>query len=77
MAHLCRALLLALDDLLAVIHDFISTKVSRSGLDRCLCCHGVGNLNALKPTVPVQPHKAFKSYVPGYLQQDGQAPRHS
>ncbi len=70
VVHLRRALLLPLDDLLAVTHEFISEKVSRSGLDRCLRRHGVGNLNALKPTEPAQPHKAFKSYVPGYLHMD-------
>lgn len=67
VVHLRRALLLPLDDLLAVTHEFINDKVSRSGLDRCLRRHGVGNLNALKPTDPEQPHKAFKSYVPGYV----------
>ena len=30
----------------------------------------MGNLHALKPTEPAQPHKAFKSYVPGYLHMD-------
>ena len=44
-----KALLLPLDDLLAVTHEFISTAVSRSGLDRCLRRHGVSNLQALKP----------------------------
>ena len=70
VVHLRRALLLPLDDLLAVIREFISDKVSRSGLDRCLRRHGVGNIHALKPTEPAQPHKAFKSYVPGYLHMD-------
>jgi len=70
VVHLRRALLLPLNDLLAVTHEFISEKVSRSGLDRCLRRHGVGNLNALKPAGPAQPHKAFKSYVPGYLHID-------
>ena len=70
VVHLRRALLLPLDDLLALTHEFISDKVSRSGLDRCLRRHGVGNLNALKPYQPVQPHKAFKSYEPGYLHMD-------
>lgn len=67
VVHLRRALLLPLDDLPTVTHEFISDKVSRLGLDRCLRRHGVGNLNALKPAKPTQPHKAFKSYVPGYL----------
>ena len=31
-----RALLLPLDDLLAVAREFLNTDVSRSGLDRCL-----------------------------------------
>jgi transposase-like protein len=30
----------------------------------------VGNLNALKPQTPRQPHKSFKSYEPGYLYMD-------
>ncbi len=70
VVHLRRALLLPLDDLLAVTREFICDKVSRSGLDRCLRRHGVGNLNALKPAEPAQPHKAFKNYVPGYLHMD-------
>ena len=70
VVHLRRTLLLPLDDLLAVTHEFICEKVSRSGLDRCLRRHGVGNLHALKPKEPAQPHKAFKSYEPGYLHLD-------
>ena len=49
MVHLRRALLLPLDDLLAVTREFICSTVSRSGLDRCLHRHGVGNLNAHIP----------------------------
>lgn len=70
VVQLRRSLLLPLDDLLAVTREFICEKVSRSGLDRCLRRHGVGNLNALKPTTPKEPHKAFKSYEPGYLHMD-------
>lgn len=70
VVHLRRALLLPLDDLLAVTREFICETVSRSGLDRCLRRHGVGNLHALKPAEPAQPHKAFKSYEPGYLHVD-------
>ena len=47
VVHLRRALLLPLDDLLAVTREFPCPAVSRSGLDRCLRRHGVGNLNAL------------------------------
>ena len=65
-----KMLLLPLDDLLAVTREFLCEHVSRSGLDRCLRRHGVGNLNALKPAAPVIPHKAFKPYEPGYLHMD-------
>lgn len=70
VVELRRSLLLPLDDLLAVTREFICDSVSRSGLDRCLRRHGVGNLNALKPAKPQEPHKAFKSYEPGYLHMD-------
>ncbi|AAM71731.1 hypothetical protein CT0489 [Chlorobaculum tepidum TLS] len=33
-------LLLALDELLAIVRECINPKVSRSGLDRCLRRHG-------------------------------------
>jgi len=68
--ELRRTLLLPLDDLLAVMREFVCETVSRSGLDRCLRRHGVGNLNALKPATPQEPHKAFKAYEPGYLHMD-------
>lgn len=70
VVHLRTTLLLPLDDLLAVTREFLSPKASRSGIDRCLRRHGVGNLNALKPKKPQVPHKAFKSYEPGYLHVD-------
>ena len=47
-----RLLLLPLDDLLAVTRAFMCLAVSRSGLDRCLRRHDVGNLDALKPAKP-------------------------
>src|SRR3569623_4185 len=49
VVYLRRALLLPLDDLLAVTREFLCPAVSRSGLDRCLRRHGVGNLRALQP----------------------------
>ena len=39
-----KTLLVPLDDLLAVVKEFLNPEVSRSGLDRCLRRHGVGNL---------------------------------
>ena len=65
-----RTLLLPLDDLLAVVREFLNPRVSRSGLDRCLRRHGVGNLRDLKPTVPRPAHKPFKAYGPGSLHID-------
>ena len=54
-----------LDDLLAVTREFLCPAVSRSGLDRCLRRHGVGNLRALKPAQPAPESKTFKTYEPG------------
>jgi len=68
--QLRKTLLLPLDDLLSVVREFLCRKASRSGLDRCLRRHGVGNLNALKPATAPKPHKAFKAYEPGYLHMD-------
>ena len=70
VVHLRCTLLLPLDDLLAVTREFLCPDVSRSGLDRCMRRHGVGNLNALEATTPQEPHKAFKSYEPGFLHMD-------
>jgi len=63
-------LLLPLDDLLAVVREFLNPNVSRSGLDRCLRRHGVGNLQAMKPKAPKPAHGSFKAYAPGYLHID-------
>ena len=65
-----KHLLLPLDDLLVVVREFLCDTVSRSGLDRCLRRHGVGNLNDLKPKDPQPPHKAFKAYAPGFVHVD-------
>ena len=69
--ELRRTLLLPLDDLLAVIHEFINPDVSRSGLDRCLRRHGVSDLKALQPQIEGQTKpKTFKDYEPGFLHID-------
>ena len=70
VVQLRKTLLLPLDDMVAVTREFICAKATRSGLDRCLRRHGVGNLNALKPKTPQEPHKTFKSYEPGFLHID-------
>ena len=54
--ELRRTLLLFLNDLLAIAPEFLHSAVSRSGLDRCLRRHGLGNLNALKLAKPKEPH---------------------
>ncbi len=61
-----RALLVSIDDLLAVVREFLNPEVSRSGLDRCLRRHGVGNLRDLQAASPRPKHKAFKACEPGY-----------
>ena len=48
----------------------MNPEVSRSGLDRCLRRHGVGNLRDLMAQSPRPKHKAFKAYEPGYLHVD-------
>jgi hypothetical protein len=53
-----------------VTREFLNPDVSRSGLDRCLRRHGVSNLNALRPKTRAEPHKAFKTYEPGFLHVD-------
>jgi transposase InsO family protein len=70
VVELRRTLLQPLDDLLAVTREFICPKATRSGLDRCLRRHGVGNLNDLKPAQPAPVSKTFKAYEPGYLHID-------
>ena len=70
-----RTLLVSLDDLLAVVREFLNPNASRSGLDRCLRRHGIGprdngNLRDLKAKAPKPKHSAFKAYEPGYLHID-------
>ncbi len=68
--YLRKSLLLSLDDLLVVAHEFLCPSVSRSGLDRCLRRHGVGNLRKLMPVAEKAAPKPFKAYMPGYLHMD-------
>ena len=65
-----RTLLVSLDDLLAVVREFLTPDVSRSGLDRCLRRHGVGNLRDLKAKDARPKHSGFKAYEPGYIHID-------
>lgn len=63
-------LLVSLDDLLAVVREFLNPNASRSGLDRCLRRHGVGNLRDLKAKAPKSKHSAFRAYESGYIHID-------
>ena len=65
-----KALLVSLDDLFAVVREFLNPNVSRSGLDRCPRRHGVGNLRDMKAKAPRPKHSAFKACEPGYLHID-------
>jgi hypothetical protein len=61
VAALRRALLVSIDDLLAVVKEFLIPQVSRSGLDRCLRRHGVANLPDLQAKSTRPEHKVFKT----------------
>ena len=65
-----KTLLVSLDDLLAVVREFLNPNASRSGLDRCLRRHGVGNLRDMKAKAPKPKHNAFKACEPGYVHID-------
>lgn len=65
-----KTLLVSLDDLLAVVREFLNPHVSRSGLDRCLRRHGVGNLRDLQAKAARPKRSGFKAYEPGYLHID-------
>jgi hypothetical protein len=56
-----KTLLVSLDDLLAVVREFLNPNASRSGLDRCLRRHGVGNLRDLTAKAAKPKHSAFKA----------------
>ena len=65
-----KSLLVSTDDLHAVVRGFLNPEVSRSGLDRCLRRHRVGNLRDLQAQSLRPKHKAFKACEPGYLHAD-------
>ena len=65
-----------MDDLVAVVREFIHPSISRSGLDRCLRRHGVANLRQLQAKALADagetppPVKTFKDYEPGFVHMD-------
>ena len=71
--ELRKTLLLPLDDLSVVVREFINIHASRSGLERCLQRHGVGQLRELQRLARGEAEpvvKTFKSYEPGFLHLD-------
>lgn len=68
VVYLRTALRLPLDDLLAVVHEFIEPSMSRSALDRLLRRRGVSRLARAEPAA--SPHQPFKAYEPGYVHVD-------
>jgi len=58
---------LPLDDLLAVARDFNCPKATRSGLDRSLPRHGMGNIIDLNPAQPARVSNTIKAYEPDCL----------
>jgi len=65
-----KTLLVSPDDLLAVVREFPKPDASRTGLDRCLRRHDVGNLHDLKAKEARPKHSGFKAYEPGYIHID-------
>lgn len=66
--YLRTQLLLPLDDLLAVVREFIEPSMSRSALDRLLRRQGHSRLPV--PPKPEGERKTFKAYEPGYVHMD-------
>ena len=66
--YLRTQLLLPLDDLLAVVREFIEPSMSRSALDRLLRRRGQSRLPVAEPAQP--PSRRFKAYEPGYFHVD-------
>jgi transposase InsO family protein len=62
--------LVSIDDLLALVREFLHPEVSCSGLDRYLRRHGVGNLRDLWTKDPRPKHKAFNGCETGYQHLD-------
>jgi transposase InsO family protein len=68
VVYLREALLLPLDDLLAVVHEFIEPDMSRSSLMRLLKRRGLSTLPS--PPSDAKQTKPFKAYEPGYIHID-------
>ena len=75
VVELRKTLLLPLDDLLAVVREFIHPGATRSGIDRTLRRYGVSSLKAMlkareEEEGTISPKKTFKDYAPGFVHVD-------
>ena len=70
VVYLRRQMLLPLDDLLAIVREFIEPSMSRSALDRLLRRRGISRLSDLQPPPAKATPKGFKDYVPGFIHID-------
>jgi transposase InsO family protein len=68
VVYLRKQLRLPLDDLLAVVREFVHPTMGRSSLHRLLVRRGVDQLP--KPSPESSPAKPFKAYEPGYVHID-------
>jgi len=66
----------SLDDLLAVVREFLNPAMSRSGLDPCLRRHGAGRIRDRKAKDGTPKHNGLKAYQPGYTHIDVKYPPH-
>ena len=57
----------SLDDLMAVVREFLNPTMSRSGLDPCLHWHGAGRLRDLKAKDGTPMHSGLKTYGHGHI----------
>ncbi len=66
-------LLLSLDDLTAIVKEYINSMASRSGISRLLVREGISRLTDLIPKEEAdnkKPIKTFKDYAPGFVHID-------
>ena len=61
---------MSLDDLLAVLREFLNPTMSRLGLAPCLRRHGAGRLRDRKAKDGTPKHNGLKAYQPGYTHID-------
>lgn len=65
-----RKLPLSLDDLQAVVREFMNPDASSSNLGLCLWQHWIVNLHNRKAKAPQPKCSAFKAYMSGYINLD-------